>query len=64
MSKLQVNLLLVNKLVSSGLKVHFNVDGCIVCAPSGEFIARVPRKGNLHQIMFSKVYIKDVTNKA
>ena len=61
---LQANLLSVSKLISSGSKVQFNKDGCIVRAPHGEVIAMAPRQGNLYQMDFTKVYAVDATNLA
>ena len=61
---LKANLLSVSKLVSSGLKVVFNIEGCIVNAPSGEIIARAPREGNLYQMTFTKVYVAEKANAA
>ena len=37
--KLHANLLSMSKLASKGLKVHFNVMGCVVRAQSGEILA-------------------------
>lgn len=44
--KLQANLLSVSKLVSSGFKVLFNVEGCTLKAPNGNVLAKAPREGN------------------
>jgi transposase InsO family protein len=61
---LKANLLSVSKLVSSGLEVTFNMHGCSVIAQSGEVIARAPREGNLYQMSFSKVHVKEEANVA
>ena len=61
---LQANLLSVSKLISSGSKVQFNKEGCIVRAPHGEVIAMAPRQGNLYQMEFTTVYAADVANLA
>ena len=53
--KLHANLLSVSKLSLGGLKVHFNMVGCVVRAPSGVLIASAPREGNLYLLHFTKV---------
>ena len=53
--KLHANLLSVSKLSLGGLKVHFNLVGCIVRSPSGVLIASAPREGNLYYLHFTKV---------
>ncbi len=60
--KLHANLLSVSKLVSSGLKVQFNLNECIVKASDGEAIAIAPREGNLYQMNFMKVHGVDAAN--
>lgn len=63
-AKLQANLLSMSKLMLSGLKVYFNMDGCIVSALSGEFVVRASHEGNLYQITFSKMHVIDEVNVA
>ena len=53
--KLHANLLLVSKLASKGLKVHFNVMGCVVRAQSGEMLAMGSIEANLYQLEMKKV---------
>ena len=53
--KLHANLLSMSKLSLGGLKVHFNLVGCIVRSPSGVLIASAPREGNLYYLHFTKV---------
>ena len=62
--KLQVNLLSVSKLVSSGTKVQFNKEGCILRASNGDVLVQAPREGNLYQVTFTKVYEADAANLA
>ncbi len=62
MPKLHVNLLLVNKLLSSGCNVQFNMNECIVRAFDEEVIAMALYEGNLYQIIFFKVHEVDVAN--
>lgn len=52
MPKLQVNLLLVSKFLSSCLKVQFNLHECIVGDYVGEAIIITLCEGNLCQIHF------------
>jgi transposase InsO family protein len=60
--KLQANLFSVSKFVSSGLKVHFNVDGCTLTAPNGNVLVVAPCEGNLYQVTFTKVHEADAAN--
>jgi len=60
--KLHANLLSVSKLVSSGLKVQFNLNECIVKGSDGEAIAVAPREGNLYQMNFAKVHGADAAH--
>ena len=53
--KLHANLLSVSKLASEGLKVHFNVMGCVVRAQSGEMLAMDSMEANLYQVELKKV---------
>ena len=53
--KLHANLLSVSKLASKGLKVHFNVMGCVVRAQSGEMLAMGSMEANLYQLELKKV---------
>ena len=53
--KLHANLLLVSKLASMGLKVHFNVMRCIVTAQSREVLAMGSMEANLYQLELKKV---------
>ena len=62
--KLHANLLSVSKLVSSGMKVQFNVDGCTMRAPNGDVLAVAPRQDNLYQVTFTKVYEADSAHAA
>lgn len=55
-SKLHVNLLSMNKLVSNYLKIQFNLYKFIVEFCVGEAIAIVPFKHNLDKINFVKVH--------
>ena len=64
MPKLQANLLSVSKLVTSGMKVQFKADGCVLTAPNGDVLALAPREGNLYQVAFTKVYEADAANVA
>ena len=48
--KLHANLLSVSKLASKGLKVHFNVMGCVVRAQSGDMLAMDSMEANLYQL--------------
>lgn len=60
--KMQANLLSVSKLMSSGLKVQFNVDGCTLRAPNGYVLAVAPCGNNLYQVTFRKVHEADAAN--
>lgn len=60
--KLQANLLSVSKLVSSGMKVQFNMDGCTLRAPNGEVLAVAPLEGNLYEVTFTKVHEADAAH--
>ena len=53
--KLHANLLSVSKLVSRGLKVHFNKTGCIVWTQEGEMLAMASLEDNLYQMQLKKV---------
>ena len=53
-SRLYTNLFSMNKLVSNGLKVQFNLNKCIVKSCDSEAIVIVPRKGNLYDFFFCK----------
>ena len=44
------------------LKVQFNLNKCFVNVCSGEVIANVSLKGNLYQMIFTKVHEADMTN--
>jgi hypothetical protein len=48
--KLHANLLSVSKILSSGCKVQFNMNECIVRAFDGEVIVIALRDGNLYQV--------------
>ena len=54
-AKLHANLLSMSKLASKGLKVHFNMIGCVVRAQNGEMLAMDSMEGNLYQIELMKV---------
>jgi hypothetical protein len=60
--KLHVHLLSVSKLVSSGLKVQFNINECIIRVSDGHPVAIVPREGNLYHLHIIKVYGVDAAN--
>jgi hypothetical protein len=60
--KLHANLLSVSKILSSGCKVQFNMNECIVRAFDGEVIMIVLREGNLYQVTFTKVCEMHVAN--
>ncbi len=62
--KLHANLLSVNKILSSGCKVQFNMNECIVRAFDGEVITIALREGNLYQVTFTKVCEMHVANVA
>ena len=62
--KLHANLLSVSKLASKGLKVHFNVMGCIVRAQSGEKLAMSSLEANLYQLELMKVNGAEVSTLA
>ncbi len=62
--KLHANLLSVNKILSSGCKVQFSMNECIVRAFDGEVIAIALREGNLYQMTFTKVCEVHVANVA
>jgi len=62
--KLHALLLLVSKILSSGCKVQFNMNECIVRAFDGEVIAIALREGNLYQVTFTKVCEMHVANMA
>jgi hypothetical protein len=62
--KLHANLLSVSKISSSGCKVQFNMNECIVRAFDGEVIAIALREGNLYQMTFTKVCEMHVANLA
>lgn len=62
--KLQENLFSVSKLVSCGIKVQFNVDGCTLRAPNGDVLAVAPREDNLYHVIFTKVHEADAVNVA
>src|SRR5450631_1639278 len=47
---LHSNLLSVSKLISRGLKVHFNSLGCVVRASNGEMLAVASLESNLYQL--------------
>ena len=48
--KMHSNLLLVSKLISRGLKVHFNSLGCVVRTSNGEMLAVASLESNLYQL--------------
>src|SRR5450631_1333284 len=48
--KMHSNLLSVSKLISKGLKVHFNSLGCVVRASNGEMLAVASLESNLYQL--------------
>ena len=60
--KLYVNLLSINKLVSDGLKIQFNLNECIVKSCDGEVIVIAPRERKLYAINFVNVHEAEVTN--
>lgn len=63
MSKLQKKkLLLVNKFLSSGLKVLLNLNKCIIRGPDGEVTTMKPCEGNLYKMYFIKVHRANTTN--
>ena len=62
--KLHANLLSVSKLASKGLKVHFNVMGCIVRAQSGKMLAMGSMEANLYQLELKKVNGAEVSTLA
>ena len=47
---LHSNLLSVSKLISKGLKVHFNSLGCVMRASNGEMLAVASLESNLYQL--------------
>lgn len=61
-SKLHANLLLVNKLMSNGLKVQFNLKKCVVRSCDGEVIAITTYKRKLYKINFVKAHEVDAAN--
>lgn len=54
MPKVYANSLSVNKILSSNLKVQFNVNECIVGGSDGETNAIALCQGNLYQRTFTK----------
>jgi hypothetical protein len=60
--KLHANLLSVSKLVSSGLKVQFNFNECIIRVSDGHPVAIAPREGNLYHLHVVKVHGMDAAN--
>jgi hypothetical protein len=60
--KVHANLLSVSKLVSSGLKVQFNINKCIIQASDGHTIVIAPREGNLYHLHVIKVHGMDAAN--
>lgn len=58
--KLQVNLFSVSKLLLNGLKMHLNLNECIVRGLTREVISLGLRNGNLYEINFKKVHEVDV----
>ena len=60
--KLHANLLSVNKLVSSGLKVQFNINECIIRASDDDTVAIAPREGNLYHLHVVKEHGMDAAN--
>ena len=62
--KLHANLLSVSKLVSSGMKMQFNVDGCTLRAPNEDVLSVAPREDNLYQVTFTNVHGVNVANLA
>jgi len=59
--KLHANLLSVSKLVSRGLKVHFDTLGCAVRTREGEMLAANRMEGNLYQLDLKLVGGADVS---
>ncbi len=57
-------LLSVSKILSSGCKVQFNMNECIVRAFDREVIVIALREGNLYQVTFTKVCEVHVANVA
>ena len=62
MVKLQANLLSVSKLLSNGLKMHFNLNECIVRGPNGEVNVIKLHNGNLYEINFNNVHKANVAD--
>ena len=62
--KLHANLLSVSKLVSRGLKVHFNKSGCVVWTQEGDMLAMAPMEANLYQMELKKVNGAEVSTLA
>ena len=60
--KLQANLLLVSKLLSTRLKIQFNLNECIVRGPDGEVISIGLHNGNLYKMNFKNVHIVDAVD--
>src|SRR6476646_2983791 len=64
MPKLNANLLSVSKLVSRGLKVHFNMMGCVVWARDGEMLALTRMEANLYHLELKGVNGAEVSSLA
>ena len=60
--KLQVNLLLVSKVLSNMLKTQFTQFQCIVKGMSGKMIVMGQCKGNLYEMNFTNVQEMDAIN--
>ena len=61
-TELHVNLFSVNKLVSSGLRVQFNINECIIRTSDGHPVAIAPQEGNLYHLHVVKVHGMDAVN--
>ena len=60
--KLHANLLLMNKLVSNGIEVNFNINEYIVKYCNGEAVRIAPRECSMYEINFVKVHKTEATN--
>ena len=52
----------MSKLLSTGLKIQFNLNECIVRGPDGEVISIRLHNGNLYEMNFKNVHIADAVD--
>ena len=64
MPKMHSNLLSVSKLSSKGLKVHFNLLGCVVRASNGEMLAVALLESNLYQLNTNVINVAETSSLA